>query len=159
MYTVSFTITFYFLCFINIGRKIGECQLDASTLIRQSEENLNTGDNTKDDTSFELGSNHNPNNIFRNGKKFLHSDGNVYEDCDSGAVVVRSSTKQNRASPACDVSLGYNAVVKDQSQNGDTSIEAGCEILCLKFLSGLEGIVPIPRGKLQWIYHVLIPFN
>jgi hypothetical protein len=96
-------------------------------LIRLSEENLNT-----------LGNQENG-NVVRNGKKFFDNDGNVSEDFDSGAVIVRSSSKQNRASPATDSTFGHNGVSQDPSMNGDTNIEAGCEILCLKFLSGLEG--------------------
>ena len=109
-------------------------------MIRLSEENLNklgNEENGNDCSTFETRHNQDNGNVVRNGKKFLDNDGNLSEDFDSGAVIVRSSSKQNRASPATD--FGHNGVSKDPSLNGDTNIEAGCEILCLKFLSGLEG--------------------
>ena len=87
----------------------------------------------------------NPNTLFRNGKKFIDSEGNVSEDFESGAVIVRSSSKQNRASPASNDPTFYQNgnVPKD----GETNIEAGCEILCLKFLCGIGGNVSSSRGK------------
>ena len=132
--------------FLNVisdaGRKIGECQLDASNLIRLSEENVNTLNAKNNDNSCAgKGSNQNNGNLFRNGRKFIDNDGNVSEDFDSNAaVVVRASSKQNRASPATDTpTYGHNGGSKDpMGINSDTNIEAGCEILCLKFLSGSE---------------------
>ena len=119
-------------------------------MIRLSEENLSTlgnEENGNECTTFESRYNQDNGNIIRNGKKFLDNDGNVSEDFDSGAVIVRSSSKQNRASPATDPTFGHNGGSKDPSLNGDTNIEAGCEILCLKFLSGLEGNNSNSQGR------------
>ena len=87
-----------------------------------------------------------PCTLFRNGKKFVDTEGNVSEDFDSGAVIVRSSSKQNRASPALNDAALYHingSIPKD----GETNIEAGCEILCLKFLYGIGGNISTSRRK------------
>ena len=131
------------------GRKIGECQLDASTLIRLSEENIASstrGENGNWSSEMKMRSNgDNPTGLFRNGKKFVDTEGNVSEDFDTGAVIVRSSSKQNRASPATnELSLYHNVNVP---KDGETNIEAGCEILSLRFLHGFGGSDSNSRGK------------
>ena len=114
-----------------------------------SEENINTSNREKNEnlsSEIDIRSNgNNPNTLFRNSKKFIDSEGNISEDFESGAVIVRSSSKQNRASPASNDSTFYHNgnVPKD----GETNIEAGCEILCLKFLCGIGGNVSSSRGK------------
>ena len=64
---------------------------------------------------------------------------------DTGAVVVRSSSKQNRASPATNDTTFYNSV--NGQKDGETNIETGCEILCLKFIYGVGGNESQSRGK------------
>ena len=131
------------------GRKIGECQLDASTLIRLSEENIassSQGENGNWSSEMKMRSNgDNPTGLFRNGKKFVDTEGNVSEDFDTGAVIVRSSSKQNRASPATNDAIFYHNV--NVPKDGETNIEAGCEILSLRFLHGFGGSYTNSRGK------------
>ena len=131
------------------GRKIGECQLDASTLIRLSEENIassSRGENENWSSEMKMRNNgDNPTGLFRNGKKFVDTEGNVSEDFDTGAVIVRSSSKQNRASPATNDSSFYHNV--NVPKDGETNIEAGCEILSLRFLHGFGGSDTNSRGK------------
>ena len=133
---------------LNTGRKIGECHLDASTLIRLSEENIvssSRGENRTWSREIEMRSNgDNPTGLFRNGKKFVDTEGNVSEDFDTGAVIVRSSSKQNRASPATNDSSFYHNV--NVPKDGETNIEAGCEILSLRFLHGFGGSNSNSRG-------------
>ena len=133
----------------NTGRKIGECNLDASTLIRLSEENIassSRGENGNWNREMEMRINgDNPTGLFRNGKKFVDNEGNVSEDFDTGAVIVRSSSKQNRASPATNDSGFYHNV--NVPKDGETNIEAGCEILSLRFLRGFGGSDSNSRGK------------
>ena len=118
--------------------------------MRLSEKNMVAAvHTTSDEDSIEEDSESRLNNniqyTIRNGnRRFPQNNGN--EDYDT-AVVVRSSVKPNRSSPAYDATNGFNATAKDQAGGGDTSIEAGCEILCLKFLSCSDGKSPIPRGK------------
>ena len=80
-------------------------------------------------------------------RSVLDNDGNYPEEFESSAVIVRS--KQNRASPSAENNSNYNnGVAKEHSPNGDSNIEAGCEILCLKFLcSGRTCVAPNSRGK------------
>ena len=131
-------------------------------MIRLSEENLATSyqeENGNWNGEIEMRSNGNqPCSLFRNGKKFMDTEGNVSEDFDTGAVIVRSSSKQNRASPALNDSTLYHnngSIPKD----GETNIEAGCEILCLKFLYGIGGNISNSRGNIICIRLILGVFN
>ena len=114
-----------------------------------SEENINISnreENENSNSEIDIRSNgNNPNTLFRNSKKFIDSEGNISEDFESGAVIVRSSSKQNRASPASnDPTFYHNGNVP---KDGETNIEAGCEILCLKFLCGIGENVSSSRGE------------
>ena len=144
----------------NTGRKIGECHLDASILIRLSEENIASscrGENGNWSREMEMRSNgDNPTGLFRNGKKFVDTEGNVSEDFDTGAVIVRSSSKQNRASPATNDSNFYHNI--NVPKDGETNIEAGCEILSLRFLHGFGESDSKSKGKKAYkimIYYAL----
>ena len=127
-------------------------------MIHLSETNLNNLDNNangNEGNMFEMRYNQENGNLYRKGKPFLGNEGNVSEDFDSGAVIVRSSSKQNRASPATDPYYGHNGGSKDQPLNGDSNIEAGCEILCLKYLSCLEGSSSKSQGTPYLLIHIV----
>jgi len=125
-------------------------------MVRLSEENIgaiqskyrNPATTNSSDTLSDQLANH----AFQNGNKNHFQNGcmpaDESADYDSAAVLVRSSTKPMRNSPSYDGGGCSMGSLKDQYNGGDSSIEAGCEILCLKFLPCSEEQKRLARGKI-----------